>query len=55
VRGRGVAVVPGAEGRSERNGGIGRDLVIEALRLAAGHCVDLLSEEGATANVANVA
>lgn len=34
---------------SERNNGIGRALVIEALRLAGGHRVDLLSEDGATA------
>jgi predicted N-acetyltransferase YhbS len=34
---------------SERNIGIGRALVVEALRLAGGHRVDLLSEEGATA------
>lgn len=38
-----------AVAHGERKKGIGRALVIEALRLAGGHRVDLLSEEGATA------
>lgn len=38
-----------AVAQNDRTKGIGRALVIEALRLAGGHRVDLLSEEGATA------